>query len=550
MLLLLLALGCGGEDTGYGVPEQAVPRPRVEGVVHHVSLRTAPIPRPPRYDNTLLGHEDQPDLHLPPQEWYSWQVCQGAPQRQDWLDSLVSSARRLPDDSMDWYHLWTRTCDRPEWCTWARQHILDPDTPAQARQVLQGELVGCPDALDLLQGAPAPDVITWFEQHPQGYHPLLAQALDDQVGQGLLWASRRGALLVGAYPDERAARLLVRLYQRTADPELQGYLATALHAQELPEARRVFMEWCAANAQEHNPLCSGDGGHWLSPRARLTRVASTGVGDAVRNYLLDPADMVWVQPDARSVVAHSLVQCTVAWSAGSLDQPDVAHPVERCLAALALLDRPDAVKAAQAVAPYGGDNTPLATSLVAWPALSAARERLVELGLVGELSEEPGAVEPVDIVVSTGMGVWVDGRHWSHADLARDLARLVGLHSFTFAEVPPAYDQSWEPMSDGLYWVHAWEGSWRYSAPARDVGDWLDTHQVVGLLNSLLGQRESEPRLVVVQSWTGTQAVVAGTPEALEAASSEGLLVVVPPEVPEVAPQEQVHDALRTLLGG
>src|SRR6185503_13990256 len=109
-----------------------------------------------------------------------------------------------------------------------------------------------------------------------------------------------------------------------------------------------------------------------------------------------------------------------------------------------------------------------------------------------------------------------------HDSLARQLALLVepALDGVLFEEVAPN-DES----SDRPYEIIAHADGQHVTVLAADLGDWWDVDAVVGLLNTLLRDRESDERLVVLDSG-GDQSVtvVGGSEPALREAIAQRLI--------------------------
>jgi len=72
----------------------------------------------------------------------------------------------------------------------------------------------------------------------------------------------------------------------------------------------------------------------------------------------------------------------------------------------------------------------------------------------------------------------------------------------------------------------------RHETMAQNLGDWYDGEAVVGFLNGLLRERESDLRYVLLPTSDQSSAVLLGPSKGLLAAVERGLLLLADPRAP------------------
>jgi hypothetical protein len=239
-----------------------------------------------------------------------------------------------------------------------------------------------------------------------------------------------------------------------------------------------------------------------------------------------------------------------------------SRQAERCLAHLAVLDRPAAVEIArgwsQAELPEGAQ--PLVTALLEFPAAAALEAYLDGLGLTDQLhldlaehEERPVTVQEVLLQRGRAHIFSLERRQDSvrHDVLLRELASLAPgvLDGLLFEQIAPdeledelededLEDEDLEEPEDeeleAVQHLVARGGGKRYMAPAQGEfaldDDFIDVGALLDFLNALARARGSDVRWVPFDTDGESCVAVAGPATALESLHARGLIPSTSPE--------------------
>jgi hypothetical protein len=199
---------------------------------------------------------------------------------------------------------------------------------------------------------------------------------------------------------------------------------------------------------------------------------------------------------------------------------------------LARVDRPRAIRALDSPPPArrAEDWNAFARLVRAYPEPGALEAhlralRLIPVGRLAVPDDEP--IDGESYLVAAGRATMFDSetdRFPNETDsLLHMLAPMAGgaLDNVVFEEVPPP-----QPDDPAPYQLHAYIRGERFEVAARnDVGDYYDLEAVLGLLNTLLREQQSDVRFITLATSDQEAHVAAGPIEGLRAAVSERLLV-------------------------
>lgn len=280
------------------------------------------------------------------------------------------------------------------------------------------------------------------------------------------------------------------------------------------------------------------------------------IEQSVRDWRFDALTYLEAHANHRSNVVTALRKCV---RNGELD----GFTRQDCLANLAQLDRSQSVALARqllaerSLQRLGDTPGVLARTLARFPKPAEFEESLRTLGLIdtGHAPKHPDlarrALMARDYLRAWGRMTMFEletGTFPNHHDLLLDeLAGLTGgeLDDVFFEEIPPRLDMQ-TGKSRGEYVLHAYMDEKRYTVEVENHGDWLDFDKSLAFINTLLHQKQSDVRCVVLGVAWDRPHVACATAEALLEARDAGLLSFkVVCRAPECQSASSVREAIR-----
>jgi hypothetical protein len=387
----------------------------------------------------------------------------------------------------------------------------------------------------------------WSGFPPRAYvEDLLCQG-DPAMLQRLLEALHRAA---ASTQDPGALADFGTLFGYCSSPELCSFARGLVEGGEMPPVKRVF--WAAlvrCGGSEFDALFERPEAPALvaAERTRERSLATSeppprakGVDELVREYpWRDVRSYLKEKPKDRPKILAALERCLAGEPLAN--SRVVRYQQPGCLEHLAVLDRPRAVEQARNL--LNQEDIPerlleLAETLDRYPEAGALQARLAELGLLKKkgvegdrlAAEEDPGLAARDILAACGRTHWFDVETGQfpneHDHLLRELAKLVkpDLDGAVFEEIPPRETEDGREI--GPYRLSAYLDGQKVSVAAENLGDWYDVGAVLGLLNTLLRERQSELRFVTLPTGDQTAIVLAGPAKGILRAVDEGLLQI------------------------
>ncbi len=445
--------------------------------IHYAEVETTRAPQPTRFAAPLprlrawqaFVHDDP---RFPPYAHVRDALCAGdVAVRAEWLTALRAEAKRgaPPTRLVETYGQIGRWCDGEAHCR-ATLALLDAGEPPGVRSVLWQSLVSCGGE----------DVVARF--------------------------ARRDA------PRHLRVEFLRNCRYRDPPCVLDARAESALAAACRREPDHYS---CRPAAPLDEPAID-----WERPLSELARDARVEI-DEMKARFAARAD------ELKQALASCARRAEWAWRRSD------------CAADLATLDWGEARALARKIDP--GDDIfarEVQRTLVRFASALEVREYLLGLDLISGERGTEGAVTPRAFIMQAGRQYHFDVETGffpnEHDSLARALiARLMPeLKDVVFEEVAPEEsadaddeeDEDDEEAED--YVLRAYFAGLCHTVYPKNLGDWYDVAAVVGLLNVLARQVESDQRLVMLATGDQNALVLAGREASLTSAIRDGLLVV------------------------
>lgn len=277
--------------------------------------------------------------------------------------------------------------------------------------------------------------------------------------------------------------------------------------------------------------------HQQDPRLKglQQRLRAMGIVPGAPDVLLDPDGAIrsgefWVPnlllryPDQRGSLLAAVERCA--------SDPSEAY-AEHCLHTLAAFEWGRGQRIAGSLSdPFGPTAKTLFATLRRFSDRAEVERHLDSLGFPPTTEPRNGPNELVvtaaDVLALRGQTASLHANS-SNADLAGTLVRSIpDLAAVRIQEVAPPViellDEAEVPTALGF--LRAWEGTQRSHVLLRNAMGFREPSAIVGLLNTLLAERESPTRIAFLE---GRDTVVFGPRAGLEALHEEGLLALALP---------------------
>lgn len=504
-----------------------------------------------RYADLEASAEETPawvDAPLPtnPTEWHearhldtsrlAARICGGDTEAADRLLAAVreaDDAGTLDEGLKSRYRKVFYQCRRRErHCDWLVETLRSEDSPRVAG-FLAPALTTCPglrgfDVVDR-QDLPLDDVLALYLRASGSpalpVHERLVEAVADRARAEDHKQARDAGRALRSLGDRDALEVARRAREQLDDPDARGYVTLVLSGSSIPEAVDLWRQGCSQPALSGEIMCEdryAEPGNW----------ADKPLAERARSVRFDREAFLEEHPDRRGEVADALQSCV---------ENDRLSRQLRCLESLALVDWQRARSVAAELTEAEWPLSATVRTLRIFESRPAIVDQIREWGLAGpdaaipERADDPVAFR--DVLAAVGGAHSFDmetGRFPNQHDvLLTRLARMAGppLADVRFDEVPPESDRAPGRRYDGrrgnrqgTYTLRAYADGTLYTVEADNNGDWYDAGTVLGMLNSLARELDTDVRLVSSRS-TGQSAYVAiGPPGGLAAARRAGLL--------------------------
>ena len=557
-MLFIVASGCKKQEVPAAAPDATTPivaSPTDDRfiVANAVQSKSA---LPERYAAALPFTIDEIRgdwAKYPPRSMVESALCAGDAAMQAKFREAVTlggRANNSPELSRAFAALMGYCATRPK-CEWLEKLATDKREDPFVRSVAWGGLSRCTDgryaALFESPDSPAQAVIDWhFSSGSSGRRfpstERLRTAATEIASSGQPYEVRKVGFAL-ARDDEDSVSAILAVQKGLKDPHRKALVALGLHQHADPRARAAVKRACAHPKLKNDAVCATG-----TPLPKAAPKPNN-LGEVVRDYGSDVEAMVKAEPKQRTLIVEALAQCALGRNKNDSD-----IVVARCLTRLARIDRARAVQAAQSMPKKRRAHPALSElthALERFSAPDALRAHLVELDLIDAqwTAPPPEPLTASELLIAAGRSINFDTETGTfpngHDALLADLARLArpALDDVVFEEIPPP-----DPDDTSAYEIRAYAGGQRWSLSAKNLGDWFDLEAVIGLLNQLLVQKNSDVRFAVLPTGDQTATVIAASDDALTQAGEAGLIQFgTPTEAAEAGKdfERKVFDALQ-----